>query len=242
MCEALCSKYIINSYDWIKKELVESDSIVKKHILARLGYVGLIPVHIICAAIDTIIGLGALLVSIFHSDAIEFSAHQLDQFAKIISYAHLNLLNFLNPEISTLKNSKLDKEYSPNRDSAYGIITFKLTKPIYKYEEALADSDNCLVNYVGSPLFGALRIVLFVATRSIDLLIGLSLIPFSLLIAATNIKCLNEKCIKLHRSAFRGVQIGAIAMDFVFFIYLIKEKTCKQTPHPEIEVEQNHDN
>lgn len=196
----------------------------KKHILARSAHLILAPASLIPVAVDTIIGLGAAIGTLFtfgkHVPTYRITFNHLDSARKFLVYPYVNILRTINPEAifsgnieaasyqttrSTHSSSYQAKMLSWKGVGLIGGLVFAILK---KSAGECYNSRYFLNRHVSSRLTYILLAVACVVTRVADGIIAVPAVGLSILTMG--------KFESLNNLAYRTLQFPSIINDLFY--------------------------
>jgi type III secretion system FlhB-like substrate exporter len=195
---------------------------LKQQILSRVVFLILTPASLIVCAIDTILGLGAVLAAIFVSKhrqlLMDVAFTHFISTSAVFSFTYIHLLHVINPNISFEDESPKRRQelLQKNPHHKFPIISSKgngfiadrtidyLTKKVVAYRNSKSLMEQCVATRT---TLVELLIASFIA-RVIDGVIGIFAASFSIL-SAGQFRSLNNL-------AYRTTVVGSIVSDFIY--------------------------
>jgi hypothetical protein len=198
------NRLVFPIYNYANDNWVHSNQ-TSKQLLGRAVFIILAPAEFITRAIDTIIGLGAMLALFctlgLHKPTIVFSKRFVDYSEGLAAEPYANLLRAVNPDAKYLSNDE------------QGLITNFLF-PLNNFAHRSCRHKNGIKRHVISRLSFALLIPACIVTRAVDGVIGT-------LAAILSLATLG-KIPLVNKIAYRGLQAPGILRDIPgFFLQTI---------------------
>jgi hypothetical protein len=214
------------SVDGYISNWVRSKDCFEKHVLARGGHLGLIPLFTITSVVDTIVGAGAGIVSIAtggtYKATCDFAMNHLDSSRNIVAYPYTNLLRTLNPEAkfpsSVASHSyfhsyrywsqTIDQGSELITNDGDGFITSYVSDALKDVARSCRNSDNFFKRHIVSRLTYLLLAISSLITRVVDGIIGVIAAILSFLTLG--------KVGSINNVAFRALQAPGIVKDLFY--------------------------
>lgn len=202
------ANYIDNN--WVR---APDANFLQKQVIARGGNLCLAPASLITAAVDTIMGLGAMLASVItlglHRPTLKFTGNHITQSENLLLNPYRHLMKTINPEIQFAKDKEAWDPLNPPLITAEGNGFFaNVCVPIFNSVKEYSKFDDFYTRHITIRLTSAVLAMAAIITRIADAIICLPAAALSL-ITLGSFESLNNL-------ASRSLSAPAIIRDLVY--------------------------
>jgi hypothetical protein len=183
----ICGNYPIENLAYDQKD---SDSFVKRHVLARGRFLALAPSFFITSAISTIVGMGMGLGTILtlgkYPKTFKAATTYLNYSHQLLMRPYICFLKAINPKANFPKDC-LNNKTRVNTNSLIDSYMIKpVIMPLHNKAEEYAKSNNSLQRHVASRLTYALLAISCLVVGAVSGVIGIPAAALSILTLGTS--------------------------------------------------------